>query len=160
MQSTPDAILSFCDDQEIFLAILEIANQSNAPLPTKFCASMRFSNENTILHQISKDPLSDKQMELIMYALQQNDVRPDAKNNDGKTFLNLSPIYAKLLQRFQSATDDWTKTFFNTCTNNTEIIEAWIKLGNDDLLESTLRYNVSHGKLCTVYNWFILYWKV
>ena len=54
---------------------------------------MRFSNENTILHQISKDPLSDKQMELIMYALQQNDVRPDAKNNDGKTFLNLSSIF-------------------------------------------------------------------
>ena len=92
MHSSPKAILSFCDNQDVFLAILEIVKKFNAQIPTKFSASKKYSNENTILHQVSKDPLSDTQMDIVMSILLQEDVRPDGKNSNGKTFLNLSPM--------------------------------------------------------------------
>ena len=138
MHSTPNAILSFCDNQDVFLAILEKVQKFNAPLPTKFSASKKFSNENTILHHLSKDPLSDKQMELLMIALQQEDVRPDDKNSDGKTFLDLSPIFQKLLQQIQTSTDEWAIEVFLLFITNPKVFESWIELGDDSLLEAVL----------------------
>ena len=138
MHSTPNAILSFCDNQDVFLAILEKVKKFNAPLPTKFSASKKFSNENNILHHLSKDPLSDKQMELLMIALQQEDVRPDDKNSDGKTFLDLSPIFQKLLQQIQTSTDEWAIEVFLLFITNPKVFESWIELGDDSLLEAVL----------------------
>ena len=138
MHSTPNAILSFCDNQDVFLTILEKVKKFNSPLPTKFSASKKFSNENTILHHLSKDPLSDKQMELLMIALQQEDVRPDDKNSDGKTFLDLSPIFQKLLQQIQTATDEWAIELFLLFVTNPKVLESWIELGDDSLLEAVL----------------------
>ena len=138
MHSTPNSILSFCDNQDVFLAILEKVKKFNAPLPTKFSASKKFSNENAILHHLSKDPLSDKQMELIMIALQQEDVRPDDKNSDRKTFLDLSPIFQKLLQQIQTSTDEWATELFLLFVTNPKVLESWIELGDDSLLEAVL----------------------
>ena len=138
MHSTPNAILSFSDNQDVFLAILEKVKKFNAPLPTKFSASKKFSNENAILHHLSKDPLSDKQMELIMIALQQEDVRPDDKNSDRKTFLDLSPIFQKLLQQIQTSTDEWATELFLLFVTNPKVLESWIELGDDSLLEAVL----------------------
>ena len=89
-----------------------------------------------MLHQLSKDPLSETQMDLVMIILQQDDVEPDAKNNDGKTFLDLSPIHSKLLQRIETARDDWAQKVFSACARNTKIMDSWFRLGDDALLEA------------------------
>ena len=136
MHSTPDALLSFCDNQDVFLAILEKVKIFNAPIPTKFSASKKYSNENTILHQVSKDPLSDTQMDIVMTILLQEDVRPDGKNSDGNNFLSLSSIHPKLLQRFHTATDGWATLFFNCCIANPEVLVSWVELGDDLVLEA------------------------
>ena len=138
MHSTPDAILSFCDNQDVFLAILEIVKKYNFKLPTKFSASKKFLNKNSILHQVSTDPLSDTQMDIVMTILLQEDVRPDGKNSNGKTFLNLSPIFQKLLQRIQTATDEWATEVFFLFVTNPKVLESWVELGDDLLLEAVL----------------------
>ena len=136
MHSTPNSILSFCDNQDVFLAILEKVKKFNAPLPTKFSASKKYSNENTILHLVSKDPLSDTQMDIVMTILLQEDVRPDGKNSDGNTFLSLSSIHPKLLQWVHTAIDGWATKVFDCFIANPEVLISWVELGDDLLLEA------------------------
>ena len=136
MHSTSDAILSFCDNQDVFLAILEKVKKINALLPTKFSASKKYSNDNTILHHVSKDPLSDAQMDVVMTILLQEDVRPDGKNSDGNTFLSLSSIHPKLLQRVHISPDEWATKCFDCLIANPEVLLSWIELGDDLVLEA------------------------
>ena len=136
MHSTPNAILSFCDNQNVFLAILEKVKKFNAQLPTKFSTLKKFLNENTILHQVSKDPLTDTQMDIVMTILLQEDVRPDGKNSDGNNFLSLSSIHPKLLQRFHTATDGLASNIFDCFIANPEVLLSWIELGDDLILEA------------------------
>ena len=138
MRSNPNEILSFSDDGDIFTLVLKKAKQINAPMNKFFGVSKIYSNGNTILHQLSKDPLSDTQMDLVMTILEQKDFKPDVKNNDGKTFLELSPIHQKLLQRINTAPDDWAiNTFFGFVANG-NIFVSWINLGDDRLFEAIL----------------------
>ena len=118
--------------------VLKKAKQINAPMNKFFGVSKIYSNGNTILHQLSKDPLSDTQMDLVMTILEQKDFKPDVVNNDGKTFLELSPIHQKLLQRINTAPDDWAiNTFFGFVANG-NIFVSWINLGDDRLFEAIL----------------------
>ena len=73
-----------------------------------------------------------------MIALQQEDVRPDDKNSDRKTFLDLSPIFQKLLQQIQTSTDEWAVEVFLLFVINPKVLESWIELGDDSLLEAVL----------------------
>ena len=73
-----------------------------------------------------------------MKILEQKDFKPDVINNDGKTFLELSPIHQKLLQRINTAPDDWAiNTFFGFIANE-NIFVSWINLGDDRLFEAIL----------------------
>ena len=138
MRSNPNEILSFSDDGDIFTLVLKKAKQINAPMNKFFGVSKIYSNGNTILHQLSKDPLSETQMDLVMKILEQKDFQPDVENNDGKTFLELSPIHQKLLQRINTAPDDWAiNTFFGFVANG-NIFVSWINLGDDRLFEAIL----------------------
>ena len=138
MRSNPNEILSFSDDGDIFTLVLKKAKQINAPVNKFFGVSKIYSNGNTILHQLSKDPLSDTQMDLVMTILEQKDFKPDVENNDGKTFLELSPIHQKLLQRINTSPDDWAiNTFFGFVANK-NIFVSWINLGDDRLFEAIL----------------------
>ena len=137
MRSNPNEILSFSDDGDIFTLVLKKAKQINAPM-NKFSASKRYCNGNTMLHILSKDPLSDTQMDIVMTLLQQKDIQPDAKNKDGKTFLELSPIHQKLLQRINTAPDDWAMNIFFGFVTNENIFVSWIELGDDRLFEVIL----------------------
>ena len=135
IRTNPDEILSFSDDGDIFTLVLKKGKQINAPM-NKFSASKKYSNGNTMLHILSKDPLSDTQMDIVMTILQQEDVRPDELNSDGKTFLSLSQIHPKLLQRIHTAPNVWATKVFDCCIANPEVLVSWIELGNDILLEA------------------------
>ena len=77
-------------------------------------------------------------MDLVMTVLERKDFKPDVINNDGKTFLELSPIHQKLLQRINTAPDDWAiNTFFGFVANR-NIFISWINLGDDRLFEAIL----------------------
>ena len=73
-----------------------------------------------------------------MHILKGNNFKPDARNGENKTFLDVSPIHSKLLQQIQTSSDDWAKQIFNSFVGKPEIIENWIKLGNDNILEAIL----------------------
>ena len=72
-----------------------------------------------------------------MFILSQKDVQPEAKNNDGHSFLDLSPIYSKLVQSILTAPDGWAENLFNACAEkDSEVLARWIRIGDDDVLES------------------------
>ena len=75
-------------------------------------------------------------METIMKILENKDVKLDAKNHNGKTFLELSPVQSKLLQKIQTATDEWAENVFRACVENPMVIERWVNLGDDSLLQA------------------------
>ena len=101
------------------------------------CIYRKYENENeTILHKLSKDPLSEAQLLSIMDALRLG-VQPDV--GVGKqTFLQTSPIATKLIVHIRASQDSWAREFWNE-----KSIESWIHLGDDDVLVSIFkRFNV------------------
>ena len=76
-----------------------------------------------------------------------------------KTFLNVSPIHSKLLQEIQTSPDDWAKKLFELFRNSPNIIERWIVLGDDFILEALLNRLIQSlsllSKVCTLS--FLLY---
>ena len=138
MKSNLVAIIYFTLDGEVLAAVLEKAlKKHEIPLSKLDSIFQENENGNSTLHCLSTDPLCENQMELIMFVLSQTDVQPDAKNNDGQTFLDKSPIYSKLVQSILTAPDDWATSLFNICAEkDSKVLARWIRLGNDDVLES------------------------
>ena len=106
-----------------------------------------------MLHCLSKDPLTEIQMEIIMYVLREDTIKVDGKNKDNKTFLDISSVHNKLLQQIQISTDKWGKKMFEVFRDNPKVIERWILLGNDSLLEALFnRLLKSFSSLSTTVN--------
>ena len=97
------------------------------------CIYRKYENKNeTILHKLSKDPLSEAQLLSIMDAL-----RSEVQPNIGvgrQTFLQTSPIATKLILYIRASQDSWAKELWNE-----KSIESWIHLGDDDVLVSVLK---------------------
>ena len=130
----PDGMRLFSRNGELFASVLLKVIPECDKLDHLVC--QLYSNGNSVLHCLSRDPLNENQMDLIMIMLHQMSVQLHTKNNDNKTFLDLSAILTKLLQRIQTANDNWASRVLRACANNPEIIESWINLGNDALLEA------------------------
>ena len=103
------------------------------------CIYRKYENENeTILHKLSKDPLSEAQLMSIMDALRLG-VQPNI--GVGKqTFLQTSPIATKLIVHIRASQDSWAKELWNE-----KSIESWIHLSDDDVLVSILK------RFCTLF---------
>jgi hypothetical protein len=138
MKSNLVAIIYFTLDGEVLAAVLEKAlKKHEIPLSKLDSIFQENENGNSTLHCLSSDPLCENQMNLIMFILSQKDVQPEAKNNDGHSFLDLSPIFSKLVQSILTAPDDWAKNLFNACAEkDSEVLARWIRIGDDDVLES------------------------
>ena len=97
------------------------------------CIYRKYKNgDETILHKLSKDPLSEAQLLSIMDALRLG-VQPDI--GVGKqTFLQTSPIATKLILYIRASQDSWAKELWNE-----KSIESWIHLGDDDVLVSIFK---------------------
>ena len=119
IKSNPTAIIYFSLEVEVLAMIVEKA-LTNYGIPLQKLDSIfeKYLDGNLTLHCLSKDPLSENQMSLIMYILHQANVKPEAKNSNGQNFLELSPILPKLVQQIQTAPDDWTCKFFEACATN------------------------------------------
>ena len=79
LRNQPKAILWFCRDSGVFIAILQKAfKESEYTLDELIVAE--YFNGNTILHCLSKDPLSKDQISFVMDILCHKDVRPGKKN--------------------------------------------------------------------------------
>ena len=94
----------------------------------------------TILHLLSHEPDSPFHMTSILTMLQKG-VHPHLKNFDGKTFLEMSPIKAKLSQRIQQAPNEWALGFLQSwgCSEGDELMSSWITLADDDLLSDIFK---------------------
>ena len=158
MTTKPKVMSCLSLDGEVFAVFLKKAIKNFNTSIERF-VSQEYFNENSILHCLSKDPLAVTQLEIIMYVLQQPNVKLDAKNGDNKTFLNVSPIHSKLLQEIQTSPDDWAKKLFGLFCNSPNIIERWIVLGDDFILEALLNRLIQSlsllSKVCTLS--FLLY---
>ena len=109
----------FCRSGEVFAAVLQKVMTECKTL--EHLIRQKYPNGNSILHCLSKDPLHENQIDMVMFLLHQNGINPSAKNMNGKTFLDLAAIHAKLLQQIQTASDDWVQKFFHTCANKGEV---------------------------------------
>ena len=135
MKSKPNEIAYLSLDGEVFAAFLKkVIKEFKTPL--QHFVAQKYFNGNSLLHCLSKDPLTETQMEIIMYVLQEDTIKVDGKNKDNKTFLDISPVHNKLLQQIQISTDKWAKKMFEVFRDNPKVIERWILLGNDSLLEA------------------------
>ena len=85
--------------------------------------------KTTILHKLSQCPLNDDQMTTIMDIIKTGQINPSAKDANGHTFLELSPIVDKLSRRIYIANDSWIKNLWRVWK-----MKKWIKLRNDRLL--------------------------
>ena len=135
MKSKPNEIAYLSFDGEVYAAFLKKAIKE-FKTPLQHFVSQKYFNGNSLLHCLSKDPLTETQMEIIMYVLQEDTIKLDGKNKDNKTFLDISSVHDKLLQQIQISTDKWAKKMFEVFRDNPKVIERWILLGNDSLLEA------------------------
>ena len=79
LRNQPKAIRSFCRDGGVFIAILQKAfKESECSLDELVIAN--YFNDNTILHCLSKDPLSKEQVSFVMDILCHKDINPGKKN--------------------------------------------------------------------------------
>ena len=85
--------------------------------------------KTTILHKLSQFPLNDDQMTSIMDIIKEGKINPSAKDANGHTFLELSPIEDKLSRRIYIANDFWIKDLWRVWK-----MKKWIELRNDRLL--------------------------
>ena len=91
MKSKPNEIAYLSLDGEVFAAFLKkVIKEFKTPL--QHFASQEYFNGNSLLHCLSNDPLTETQMEIIMYILQDDTIKVDGKNKDNKTFLDISLI--------------------------------------------------------------------
>ena len=150
IESNPMAIIYFTLDGEVLAAVLEKALKTHEiPLNELDLIFQKHEDGNSTLHCLSTDPLCENQMNLIMFILSQKDVQLDAKNNNGQSFLDRSPIYSKLVQSILTAPDDWATSLFNICTEkDSKVLVRWIRLGNDDVLEAL--FNRLKGSLPSI----------
>ena len=111
MKSKPNEIAYLSLDGEVFAAFLKKAIKE-FKTPLQHFVSQKYFNGNSLLHCLSKDPLTETQMEIIMYVLQEDTIKVDRKNEDNKTFLDISPVHNKLLQQIQISTDQCTEVHF------------------------------------------------
>ena len=135
MKSKPNEIAYLSFDGEVYAAFLKKAIKE-FKTPLQHFVSQKYFNGNSLLHCLSKDPLTETQMEIIMYVLQEDTIKLDGKNKDNKTFLDISSVHDKLLQQIQISTDKWASNMFEVFRDYPKVIERWIRLGNDSLLEA------------------------
>ena len=148
IQKEPKGLEIFLKRGQILVAILQKIKECSSQEELGPIFKHEYLHKNTILHMLSQEPLSANQMNLVMTTLLQKTVEPHAKNSAGKTFLELSPIKKKLLQEIQKVSDDWVETFYG----EPKLIQSWIKLGDDDLLE-TLLQQLRQSLSFKNYNW-------
>ena len=74
-------------------------------------------NGNTILHILAQRPTSETSLDFIMDLLQFG-FKPSLKNKAGQNFLDGSTIKDHLLQRIQSAPENWTDGLMRAWIDN------------------------------------------
>ena len=139
IEKTPDAITFFSNDVEILVTLI------NKIQCLPFLHYLEFQESITVLHLLSQAPLSELQMDLVMNFLAKG-AEPNHKNFDGKTFLDLSPIKARLCQRIETASDDWCFRIFEVLGNNPEFLAGWINLGSDKILSELFKRLTGYSK--------------
>ena len=107
---------------------------------SNFNLKENYTTDYTILHLLSHEPDSPFHMASILTMLQKG-VHPHLKNYEGKTFIEMSPIKAKLSQRIQQAPNDWALGFLQSwgCSEGDELMSSWITLADDDLLSDIFK---------------------
>ena len=142
IEKTPDAITFFSSDIDILVTLI------NKIQFLPFLHYLEFHQSTTVLHLLSQAPLNELQMDLVMNFLGKG-AEPNHKNIDGKTFLDLSPIKARLSQRIETAPDDWCSSIFEVFGKRPEFLEGWINLGSDKILSGLFKrltaYSESSG---------------
>ena len=139
IEKTPDAITFFSNDVDILVTLI------NKIQFLPFLQYLEFHQSITVLHLLSQAPLSELQMDLVMNFLAKG-AEPNHENIDGKTFLDLSPIKARLCQRIETAPDDWCSSIFEVLGHKPEFLEEWINLGSDKILSELFKRLTAYSK--------------
>ena len=124
----PSQVIYFYDNVEVLAAVM--LKLRSLDLSISFLKNHLDQSKNTILHKLSVQPLNSDQITAVMDMLQEG-VKPDHKNDQKKTFLELSPIKRRLSARIQAASDHWTTSLWKRANNP---IQSWVNLDDDDLL--------------------------
>ena len=61
-------------------------------------------------------------------------VKPDHENDEKMTFIDSSPIKARLWQKIETSPDEWCHATFKVWKKDGKVLECWINLGDDDIL--------------------------
>ena len=119
VKETPSGLGLFFNDSDLLAFVVKRLAQ--VPEIDVVDAFIR-SNENlhsgdTVLHALAKEQVNETKMEAIMICLQ-NGFEPSLKNKAGQNFLDASTIKDHLLQRIQSAPENWTDGLMRAWIDN------------------------------------------
>ena len=139
----PVAMKFFSSDTEVLISLLDKIHHF------AFLNDLTFHSGNTILHLLSQAPLTELKMDLVIEFLKRG-VKPDHENDEKMTFIDSSPIKARLWQKIETSPDEWCHATFKVWKKDPKVLECWINLGDDDILSGIfwrmIEYLISSGK--------------
>ena len=135
VRSQPKFINDFIINGEVLGALIQRVKTLEWIQYSKLDSILIRMRGTTLLHKLSQYPLNDDQMTSIMDILQEEGIRPEAKDRNGYTFLELSPVEERLSIKIYAAPDAWTSVLWTRM----HALEKWIALKNDRLLMDIFR---------------------